>query len=123
MEITRVTVEPAADGSRVLAYASIEFDAAFVIHDLKVVRHPDGRLFVAMPARQIADRCPACCWKTPLTAAFCSHCGTELPEQPDADDSRLFADIAHPINAKCRQMIEDAVIQQTVRLARNPVRA
>lgn len=93
MEITRVTVEPADDASRVLAYASVELDACIVVHDLRVIQHPDGHLFVAMPARQITDRCSQCGRKTPLTAAFCSQCGTELPDHPDADDTRQFADI------------------------------
>lgn len=46
---------------------------------------------------------------------YCNHCGKRLPEEraSKADDGRakLYADIAHPINSRCREMIQARVLQ------------
>jgi stage V sporulation protein G len=51
-----------------------------------------------------------------LRASFCNQCGARLPAGglPRADDGRLrlYADIAHPINAACREMIQRRVVAE-----------
>ncbi len=53
MEITDVKVYP-VDEKRVKAYASIVFDACFIVRDLKVI-DGDSKLFVAMPSKKMKD--------------------------------------------------------------------
>ncbi|MCG3196435.1 MAG: septation protein SpoVG family protein [Candidatus Omnitrophica bacterium] len=55
MEITEVRVYPVThEDERLLGYATITFDAAFVVRDLRLIRGTGG-LFVAMPSRKRAD--------------------------------------------------------------------
>ncbi len=113
MRITRVRIK-LVQGSRehLLAFCSVLFDDAFVVDDLRVVDRAGG-LFVSMPSRKLADRCPGCGVKNHLRARFCNQCGGKLDEYraARADDGRiqLYADTAHPINAACRKLIQDAV--------------
>lgn len=116
MQITEVRiklVENAAE--RLLAFCSITIDAAFVIRDLKIIGGPSGP-FVAMPSRKLCSHCYGCGFKNPLRAAYCNQCGTKLGVAPlPRDDDgrlRLYADIAHPINASCRELIERRVVTE-----------
>ena len=55
MEITEVKVFPAKEtGSRLKAYATLVFDACFIIRDLKIIEGDKG-LFVSMPSRRRKD--------------------------------------------------------------------
>jgi len=55
MEITEVKVFPAREtGSRLKAYATVVFDACFIIRDLKIIEGDKG-LFVSMPSRRRKD--------------------------------------------------------------------
>src|SRR5262249_36073704 len=71
--------------------------------------------FVAMPSRKLTDRCPGCGSKNHLRARFCNQCGGKLDEDRatrDADGRvKLHADIAHPINSACREVIQSAVLR------------
>jgi stage V sporulation protein G len=116
MEITEVRiklVENAAE--RLLAFCSITIDAAFVIRDMKLIGGPSGP-FVAMPSRKLCSHCHGCSYKNPLRAIYCNQCGKKLLEhQPPRDDDgrvRLYADIAHPINAACRELIQKRVVSE-----------
>ena len=116
MDITEVRVklmEESAD--RLRAFCSITFDDAFVIRDLKIIDGTSGP-FVAMPSRKLTGHCPACGCKNHLRAAYCNQCGKRLPEDrtPRDPDGRvkLYADIAHPINSQCREMIQKRVIAE-----------
>ena len=116
MEITEVRiklVENAAE--RLLAFCSITIDAAFVVRDLKIIGGPSGP-FVAMPSRKLCGHCPACGAKNPLRAGYCSQCGGKLGAGTLPRDEegrlRLYADIAHPINAACREMIQKRVVSE-----------
>jgi stage V sporulation protein G len=69
-----------------------------------------------MPSRKLSSNCRACGGKNPLKSGFCSHCGAKLPEGPPPRDGdgrvRLHADIAHPINAACRDLIQRRVVSE-----------
>ncbi len=54
MNITEVKVYPAKDDGRLKAYATIVFDNAFIVRDLKVIEGHRG-LFVSMPSRRRKD--------------------------------------------------------------------
>jgi stage V sporulation protein G len=116
MEITEVRVKLVEQtAERLLAFCSITIDAAFVVRDIKIIDGPNGP-FVAMPSRKLASHCRACGGKNPRKAGFCSHCGAKLAEgQPPRDGDgrvRLYADIAHPINAACRDLIQRRIVSE-----------
>ena len=114
MEITEVRIKLMEDQQeRLQAFCSITFDCCFVIRDLKIIEGSKGS-FVAMPSRKLTDRCHTCHSKNHLRSLFCNHCGARLQEERaiKADDGRakLYADIAHPINSRCREMIQAKVL-------------
>lgn len=115
MEITEVRVKLMDDpNERLQGFCSITFDASFVIRDLKIIQGAKGS-FVAMPSRKLTDRCPQCNTKNHLRSLHCNQCGTRLHEDratKDADGrAKLYADIAHPINSECREMIQQKVLE------------
>lgn len=114
MEITEVRIKLVSDvDDRLRAFCSITFDGAFVVRDLKIIQGQRGH-FVAMPSRKLTEKCGRCSAKNEVRARYCSHCGAALPPTPEIDPaagrSRMFADIAHPINAACRDQIEKSVL-------------
>ena len=116
MEITEVRVKLMENSDdRLQAFCSVTFDDCFVVRDLKIIEGSSGP-FVAMPSRKMTVHCPRCHCKNHSRAAYCNQCGAQQQQyagDPN-DDSRgkLYADIAHPINAECREMIQARVIQQ-----------
>jgi stage V sporulation protein G len=115
VDITEVRVKLMEEGGeRLQAFCSITFDDAFVVRDLKIIEGTTGP-FVAMPSRKLTAHCGQCGCKNHLRAAYCNQCGSRLKEQFAAKDddgrSKLYADIAHPINAACREMIQQRVIR------------
>src|SRR5438094_6057681 len=113
--ITEVRIKLMEDNNeRLLAFCSITFDDMFVIRDLKIIEGTKGS-FVAMPSRKLTDRCPQCGSKNHLRARHCNQCGSKLDEDRatrDADGrAKLHADIAHPINSACREVIQTAVLK------------
>ena len=117
MVITEVRIKLMEDGhenERLQAFCSVTFDDAFVVRDLKIIEGTKGS-FVAMPSRKLTDRCPGCGSKNHLRARYCNQCGGKLDEDRatrDADGrAKLHADIAHPINSACREVIQTAVLK------------
>jgi stage V sporulation protein G len=115
VEITEVRIKLVQDNhERLQAFCSVTFDDAYVVRDLKIIEGTKGS-FVAMPSRKLTDRCGHCGCKNHLRARFCNQCGGKLDENRalrDADGrAKLHADIAHPINSSCREVIQTAVIK------------
>src|SRR5262245_14694505 len=115
--ITEVRIKLMEDNNeneRLQAFCSVTFDDAYVVRDLKIIEGTKGS-FVAMPSRKLTDRCPGCGSKNHLRARFCNACGAKLDEDRatrDADGRvKLHADIAHPINSACREVIQAAVLK------------
>ena len=127
MEITEVRIKLMDEPSeRLQAFCSITFDDAFVVRDLKIIEGNKGP-FVAMPSRKLTDRCPRCRAKNHLRAQNCNSCGLRLPDDRAPKDhegrARLHADIAHPINAASREMIQKHVLeafQQELQRSKEP---
>jgi stage V sporulation protein G len=116
VEITEVRIKLMEEGGeRLQAFCSITFDNCFVIRDLKIIDGSNGP-FVAMPSRKLTSHCPQCGSKNHLRAAFCNDCGHKLnPNRAPQDEdgrAKLYADIAHPINSACREMIQERVISE-----------
>lgn len=114
MEITEVRIKLMEDaGERLQGFCSITFDDCFVVRDLKIIGGASGP-FVAMPSRKLTAHCPQCGCKNHLRAAYCNQCGGRLKEDRAGKDddgrAKLYADIAHPINSGCREMIQERVI-------------
>jgi len=114
VEITEVRIKLMDDPhERLQAFCSITFDACFVIRDLKIIQGTKGP-FVAMPSRKLTDRCPKCYTKNHLRALHCSQCGAKLDDERAIKDNdgraKLYADIAHPINSSCRELIQQKVL-------------
>jgi stage V sporulation protein G len=116
VEITEVRIKLMEEpGERLKAFCSITFDNCFVVRDLKIIDGSNGP-FVAMPSRKLTSHCPGCGTKNHLRACYCNQCGKRLSDTrapKDADGrAKLYADIAHPINSYCREMIQDSVISE-----------
>ena len=123
MELTEVRINLCGEhGSRLKAFCSLTFDNTFVIRDVKLIDGNDG-LFLAMPSRKLCDHCPSCRDKNHLRARYCNNCGRRLNENRylqyrngngnghNGTRLKLHADIAHPINAACREDIERRVLE------------
>ena len=113
MKITEVRVKLINNkDDRLKAFCSVTFDNEFVIRDIKVIEGTGG-YFVAMPSRKMSDHCEKCGSKNHLRAKYCNNCGTKLSEDRARKDikgrMKLHADIAHPINAECRERIQKEV--------------
>ena len=116
MQVTEVRIKLMEDpGERLKAFCSVTFDDCFVVRDLKIIEGTSGP-FVAMPSRKLTSHCPQCGTKNHLRAQHCNNCGKSLPQDRSSVDSdgraKLYADIAHPINSSCREMIQQHVIQE-----------
>jgi stage V sporulation protein G len=115
VEITEIRIKLMDEPSeRLRAFCSVTLDGQFVIRDLKIIEGTSGP-FVAMPSRKLTARCPGCRTKNHLRAQFCNQCGLKLKNDrtPRDEDGRakLYADIAHPINSRCREMMQERLVQ------------
>jgi len=127
MEITEVRIKLMEDGGdRLKAFCSITFDDCFVVRDLKIIEGSSGP-FVAMPSRKLTAHCPQCGCKNHLRSGYCNQCGSRMQEgratKDDEGRAKLYADIAHPINSRCREMIQEKVIEafdEELKLAKQP---
>jgi stage V sporulation protein G len=113
VQVTEVRIK-LMEGSedRLRAFCSITLDHSFVIRDLKVIDGASGP-FVAMPSRKLSGHCYRCNYKNHLRAAYCNQCGTKLKTTVPTDSpQKLYADVAHPVNSDCREMISTAVLTE-----------
>ena len=117
MQVTEVRIKLMEEpGERLQAFCSITLDDCFVVRDLKIIEGSNGP-FVAMPSRKLTAHCPQCRSKNHLRAAYCNQCGLRMKEdrvmiKDDEGRAKLYADIAHPINSACREMIQERVIAE-----------
>jgi stage V sporulation protein G len=116
VEITEVRIKLMDEpGERLKAFCSITLDNCFVVRDLKIIEGSSGP-FVAMPSRKLTAHCSRCGIKNHLRSNFCNQCGAPVSGERMPVDSdgraKLYADIAHPINSVCREMIQEGVISE-----------
>ncbi len=118
MKITEVRVKllTGYEGDEKLrGFCSITFDDEYVVRDIKIIEGARG-LFVAMPSRRVTARCQKCGNKNHLRARFCNECGVGLSSRPhsrhERGSTRLFVDIAHPINQEMRHLVHDSIMEE-----------
>ena len=114
MEITEIRIKLINNkDDRLKAFCSMTMDNEFVVRDIKIIEGTNG-YFVAMPSRKMSDHCDKCGGKNHLRAKYCNNCGTALKENRARKDikgrMKLHADIAHPINAECRQRMQEKAV-------------
>jgi len=119
MEITevRIILKEGQD-KKLKAYATLTFDNAFVVRNVKVIEGTKG-FFVAMPSRRMKDSCPKCNFKNVVRSKYCNQCGASLPQTeprlaapgPDGMKQSEHKDIAHPITAEFREYIQKKVLE------------
>lgn len=115
MDITEVRIKLTEESEdRLRAFCSITFDDSFVIRDLKIIEGSNGS-FVAMPSRKLTGHCHRCRYKNQIRANYCNHCGAKqkpVIKNPGDSSGKLYADVAHPINSECRELIQNAVLKE-----------
>lgn len=120
MNVTDVRIKLVeSNDDRLQAFCAATFDNSFVVRDIKIIGGPEGS-FIAMPSRKIMANCPKCGHKNHVRAGYCNQCGGNLSAirqqaTGNGHGSRLYADIAHPINPNCRRMIEEALLSAYAR--------
>ena len=115
MKISEVRVKLVNNkDDRLKAFCSITLDNAFVVRDIKIIEGSGG-YFVAMPSRKMTDHCEHCSAKNHMRAKYCNACGSKLgknrAQKNEKGRTKLYADIAHPINATCRKDIQASVTE------------
>lgn len=116
MEITEVRIFSREGQDRKLkAYATMTFDNAFVVRNVKVIEGNKG-LFVAMPSRKVREACPKCNHRNEIGSLYCNQCGNGLePRKKEelSEEARQseHKDIAHPISVECREYIQKKVLE------------
>jgi stage V sporulation protein G len=127
MDISEVRVKLVENkDDRLKAFCSVTLDDEFVVRDIKIIEGGGG-FFVAMPSRKMSDHCEQCGAKNHLRARYCNGCGKPLQDNRAKKDfkgrTKLHADIAHPINAICRQRLQKSVVEafkNEVKLSEQP---
>ena len=119
MKITEVRIFPKEGSDKKLrAFATLTFDDCFVVRDIKIIEGNKG-FFVAMPSRRVKEPCPKCHHRNVIRSHYCNQCGASLPslshEADRESDPELrqseHKDVAHPITAECREMIQNATLE------------
>lgn len=119
MEITEVKIfiKDSPD-KKLKAYATVTFDNAFVVRNIKVIEGTSG-LFIAMPSRKIKQSCPKCNFKNELRSKYCNQCAAQLPFTPRSQEANGIAgasqqlehkDIAHPITQSFREQLQKKIL-------------
>jgi stage V sporulation protein G len=115
VDITEVRIKLMEESEdRLRAFCSITFDHSFVVRDLKIIEGSHGP-FVAMPSRKLSNRCGRCGNKNHIRSNYCNNCGSRVRDNRHSDDdapNKLYADVAHPINQACRDLIQQHVVEE-----------
>ncbi len=119
MEITevRIFLKDSPD-KKLKAYATVTFDNAFVVRNIKVIEGTSG-LFIAMPSRKIKQPCPKCGFKNESRSKYCNQCGGQLPLVPrpvsalegSSSAQSEHKDLAHPITQSFREYLQKRILE------------
>lgn len=119
MEITevRIFLKDSPD-KKLKAYATVTFDNAFVVRNIKVIEGNNG-VFIAMPSRKVKQPCPKCSFKNELRSRYCNQCASPLPvsprpalePEPNSAAQSEHKDIAHPITQSFREYLQKRILE------------
>ncbi len=123
MKITEVKIFQKEEDDKLRAFATVTFDDCFVVRDIKIIEGSKG-FFVAMPSRRVKEPCPKCHHRNIVRSRYCNQCGahleisdkfkTERNDHLESDEMKSrqseHRDIAHPITAEFRELIQRAVL-------------
>ena len=120
MEITevRVFLKDSPD-KKLKAYATVTFDNAFVVRNIKVIEGGSG-LFIAMPSRKLKTSCPKCGFRNEVRSKYCNQCASQLPAVSRTVAVDMHAnggaqsehrDIAPPITQNFRDYLQKKVLE------------
>ncbi len=119
MEITevRIFLKDSPD-KKLKAYATVTFDSAFVVRNIKVIEGGGG-LFIAMPSRKLKSPCPKCGFRNEVKSKYCNQCAGQLPavlrptgaEHEGNGAQSEHRDIAHPITQTFRDYLQKKVLE------------
>jgi len=117
MEITevRIFLKDSPD-KKLKAYATVTFDNAFVVRNIKVIEGKSG-LFIAMPSRKIKQQCPKCGARNEVRSKYCNQCAASLPVPAKTSVGETSSaqsehkDIAHPITQTFREYLQKRVLE------------
>jgi len=116
MEISevRIFLKDSPD-KKLKAYATVTFDNAFVVRNIKVIEGGGG-LFIAMPSRKLKSSCPKCGFRNEVRSKYCNQCSAQLPvvQAPIGEQKNSQAehrDIAHPITQTFRDYLQKKVLE------------
>jgi len=118
MEITevRIFLKDSPD-KKLKAYATVTFDNAFVVRNIKVIEGSNG-LFIAMPSRKVKQPCPKCGFKNEARSKYCNQCGSSLPVTPRPTGPEAAGsaqsehkDLAHPITQSFREYLQKRILE------------
>ena len=114
MEITEVRIFLRESPDKKLkAYATVTFDNAFVVRNIKVIEGGSG-LFIAMPSRKLKSSCSKCGFRNEIRSKYCNQCGAQLPavsvSAGNYNAQSEHRDIAHPITQTFRDYLQKKVL-------------
>jgi stage V sporulation protein G len=119
MEITevRVFLKNSPD-KKLKAYATVTFDNAFVVRNIKVIEGGSG-FFIAMPSRKLKSVCPKCGYRNESKSKYCNQCAAQLPavsrplssEHESNGVQSEHRDIAHPITQTFGDYLQKKVLE------------
>ena len=119
MEISevRIFLKDSPD-KKLKAYATVTFDNAFVVRNIKVIEGGGG-LFIAMPSRKLKTACPKCGFRNEAKSKYCNQCAAQLPAvsrpvgaEHEANGAQSeHRDIAHPITQTFRDYLQKKVLE------------
>jgi stage V sporulation protein G len=119
MEITEVRIFlKARPDKKLKAYATVTFDNAFVVRNIKIIEGTSG-VFIAMPSRKIKSACPKCGYRNESKSKYCNQCAAQLSavvrptttEQEGEGASSDHRDIAHPITQTFREYLQTKILE------------
>ncbi|HAJ57771.1 MAG TPA: hypothetical protein DCL35_08445 [Candidatus Omnitrophica bacterium] len=119
MEITEVRIfSKESPDKKLKAYATVTFDNAFVVRNIKVIEGSGG-LFIAMPSRKLKVACPKCGFRNEVKSKYCNQCAAQLPavsrpvssEQEANGSQSEHRDIAHPITQAFRDYLQKKTLE------------
>ena len=109
---TRIFIKEGQDKKH-KAYATITFDDAFVVRNIKVIQGATG-MFIAMPSRKLKGPCSRCNFKNEVGSKYCNQCGAEIKIISDDEMARdakaEHRDVAHPISQEFRDYLQSEIL-------------